>query len=82
MFLIKLVNLNLNNRSGKQKKLCRGFFSTLSGITNIYSQLQHVYYKALSFCYKFLNDCFHIFENLIDTNLIYKFFIINDTWII
>ena len=66
MFLIKLVNLNLNNRSGKKKKLCRGFLSTLSGITNIYSQLQHVYYKALSFCYKFLNYCFYIFENLID----------------
>ena len=43
MFLIKLVNLNLNNRSGKKKKLCRGFLCTLSGIIIIYSQLQHVY---------------------------------------
>ena len=50
MFLIKLVNVNLNNRSGRKKKLCRGFssnLSNLSGVTNIYSQLQHVYYKAL-----------------------------------
>ena len=49
-----------------KKKLYRCFFSTLSGITNIYSQLQHVYYKALSFCYQFVNYCFYIVENVID----------------
>ena len=46
--------------------MCRGFLSTISGTTNIYSQLHHVYYKTLSFCYKFLNYCFYVFDNLID----------------
>ena len=79
MFLIKLVNLNINNRSGKKKKLCRCFFSTLSGITGItivYSQLQHVYYKVLSFFYKFLNYCFRIFENLTDICIFLDFLLL------
>ena len=65
MSLIKMVNLDLNNRSGKKKKLCCGFLSTFPRITNIYSQLQHVNYKVLSYCYKFLNCCFYIFEILL-----------------
>ena len=80
MFLKQKVNLNLNNRSGKKEKLCRRFISTLFGIANIYSQLQHVYYKAYSFCYKLLNYWFYIFENM---DLYFsRFFIINDRWII
>ena len=51
----------------KKKKLRPGFVSTLSGITNIYSQFQHIYYKALSFCDKvLLNYCFYIHGNVID----------------
>lgn len=43
----------------------RGFLGTLFRIANIYSQLQHVCYKAHSFNYKFLNYFFYIFENII-----------------
>ena len=51
----------------KKKKLRPGFVSALSGITNIYSQFQHIYYKALSFCDKvLLNYCFYIHGNVID----------------
>ena len=45
MFLIKKVNLNLNNISGNKEKLCRDFLSTLFGIANIYSQLQYVLFS-------------------------------------
>ena len=58
------------------KSVCRSFLTTLFGIANIYSQLQHVYYKAYSFYYKFLNYRFYIFKNIIDIFIFLDFLLL------
>ena len=60
----------------KKRNCVLVFSGTLFGITNIYSQLQHIYYKAYSFCYKFLNYCFYIFENIIDIFIFLDFLLL------
>ena len=79
--LIKRVTLNLNNKSSKIYTQFRGFLSNIFETANIYFQFQDICCKAYSLCYKFLNYCFYIVENII-TIFNFLVFFINDKWII